>query len=84
MDIGDDTLREAVREALNGAALTAESLKDITFLRIPYEKLPEDLSGLKQLPSLEAIEISQSAAKDVAAHPELKAYRIELFGGAAK
>ncbi len=82
VDISDDVIREAIRDELNGAALTPESLRAVTSLRIPSEKLPEDLSALKELPSLETIEITQSAALEVQDRTELSDYRIELFGGA--
>ncbi len=80
----DETLREIVRDAAGGGSLTEDKLARITALRLPDSRLPDDLSDLTLLRSLEVILISQTAARDVPAHPELAAYVIELYGGGSE
>ena len=80
----DEALREIVRDAVGGGSLTEDRLARITVLRLPGSRLPDDLSDLTLLRSLKVILISQTAARDVPAHPELAAYEIELFGGGSE
>lgn len=80
----DETIREAVRGALGGGPIDADRLGDVTVLRLPGDAIPADLSDLTLLPSLNTIELSQTAASGVSAHPELYAYTIELYGGASE
>ena len=77
----DETVREAVRAALGGGVLTEERLLEVTTLSFP-DALPEDVSDLSRLPSLTRIELTQSAALSLDAHPELTAYTLVLIGGA--
>lgn len=77
----DETVREAVRSALGGGTITEERLNAVTTLLLPGDALPEDLSDLARLPALETVALTQSAAKDAPAHPELFAYTVELIGG---
>lgn len=77
----DATVREAVRDALGGGALTEQRLKEITTLRLGGDALPETLSDLALLENLETVVLSQTAAADAARHPELHAYTVELYGG---
>ena len=80
----DSSILEAVREALGGGQVTSERLPAVTVLRLPGDTLPETLSDLSLLPRLETVEISQQAAKDIFAHPELFDYTIALYGGASE
>lgn len=82
--IEDETVREAIRNAIGGGFLTEESLQSVTLLHLEGNTLPDDLSALSLLPSLETVEISQSAAVNVAEHPELSDYTVELYGGASE
>ena len=84
MTFADETIREAVRGALGGGPIAADRLGDVTVLRLPGDAIPADLSDLTLLPSLNTIELSQTAASGVSAHPELYAYTIELYGGASE
>ncbi len=76
-------VREAVRGALGGGALTEERLNTVTVLRLEGDALPDDLSDLSLLPSLETIELTQTAAQDVYSHPALSDYTLVLIGGAS-
>lgn len=78
----DDTVREAVRGALGGGAITEERLSTVTALLLPGDTLPDTLSDLLLLPALETVTLSQTAAKDVPDRPELSVYTILLYGGA--
>ena len=80
----DEGLCETVRAALGGGVLTEERLREITVLRLPGDVLPDDLSDLSLLPSLETLELSQTAASAVPDHPELSGYTIVLFGGGSE
>ena len=82
--VADEALREMIRDALGGGDLTAENLQRLTTLRLSGDTLPADLSDLSRLPALKTIELSQLAAKEIASHPELAVYTIELYGGAAE
>lgn len=80
----DETVREAVRAALGGGPITVDRLSDMTTLRLKGDALPDTLTDLDLLPALETVELSQSAASGVSAHPELFGYTIVLYGGASE
>lgn len=77
----DETVREAVRDALGGGVLTEERLSGLTTLRLSGDTLPETLADLALLENLETVELSQTAANDAASYPELSDYTVELYGG---
>ena len=76
----DPVLREAVRTAAGGGALTPDSLQEIRCLHLTA--LPESWSDLSLLPGLQKIEIPQDAAAQAADLP-VDTYRIVLYGGAS-
>lgn len=80
----DETVREAVRTALGGGVLTEERMNAVTVLRFDGGTLPDDLSDLAFLPSLETVELTQDAAAGVSRHPELFTYTLVLIGGASE
>ncbi len=76
----DPVIRSAVREAAGGGAITEELAGRITFLRL--HDLPESWEDLTVLPSLERIEIPQTALAEDSVLPE-DGIAIELSGGGA-
>lgn len=80
----DETVREAVRDAIGGGLITEDRLSGVTTLRLEGDTLPDTLTDLALLPALETVVLSQRAAAGVSAHPELSAYTIELYGGASE
>ena len=80
----DETIRETVRTALGGGALTGERLAEIDTLYLEGDAIPSDLSDIDLLPSLKTVIISQKAVPGLDDHPELDGFEIELFGGASE
>lgn len=76
----DPVIREAVRTAAGGGALSEERLQNIQSIQLT--EIPASWSDLSLLPDLQQIEISQSAAIQAENLP-LDAYRIVLYGGAS-
>lgn len=76
----DPVIREAVRAAAGGGVLTPESLQQIQSIRLT--QAPESWSDLSLLPTLQRIEITQSAALQAEELP-VDAYDIVLYGGAS-
>ena len=73
----DPVIREAVRSAAGGGALSPESLAQIQSIRLT--ELPESWEDLSLLPGLQQIEISQEVA--LAEDLPMDTYRIVLYGG---
>ncbi len=73
----DPALTAAVRDALDGAPLTEESVQTVTTLR--FFALPAQTEELSRLPQLSRIELDQANAGEAA--PLLERYEIVLTGG---
>lgn len=80
VSFSDPVIREAVRSAVGGGALTPDSLGDIQILRLT--ELPESWEDLYLLPELQQLEIHQEAAAQAEELP-MDACRIVLYGGAS-
>lgn len=74
----DAVLRDAVREAAGGGAITRAAVNEITFLRL--EALPETWKELSLLPGLQRIELPQQALLSGAELPE-EDITVVLSGG---
>lgn len=70
----DPLIREAVKQALG----KDESIEDLTVL--PLEGIPDSWEDLERLPSLQIIEIPQSAIREDTVLPD-PAYTVRLKGG---
>lgn len=79
VQLSDQAILSAVREANGGGPITEESLSGITVLRI--KAMPESWEDLELLPSLERLEIPQQFIAEAETLPE--GYIIELTGGGA-
>lgn len=76
----DPVIREAVRTAAGGGALTEDSVKQI--LKIRLKELPESWEDLALLKDLQSIELPQSAVMEGPLQLPEGNYRIVLSGGA--
>lgn len=76
----DPIIREAVRAATGGGALTEESMAAVQAIRL--KELPESWEDLSLLKDLLSIELPQNAVMTAQDLPEGN-YRIVLYGGAA-
>lgn len=81
--IADEYLREAVRSAIGGGAITQKSVAGVTELRL--SRLPENMSDLALLPDLTTLILTEEAAKGAPELPELyETYTLILAGGEAQ
>ena len=72
--ISDPLIREAVKKALG----KDESIENLTVL--PLEGIPDSWEDLERLPSLQIIELPQSAIREDTVLPD-PAYTVRLKGG---
>lgn len=78
--IEDEALREAIRAAIGGGAITEEALAKVETLYV--SKLPETVEELSVLPKLSTLVLSQEAAQDAPELPALyESYTLTIAGG---
>ena len=78
VEIADQAILSALKESVNGGAVTENLLSQITYLKL--EELPENWDDLVHMPSLERISIPQQSLLGDGSLPDGN-YTIELRGG---